>query len=90
MPKTYTVETTPAAERDLRELATDVQRRIVKNLKALANNPRPSVVRKLRGPDAEDTYRVRVGDDRIVYDVLDDVLLVLVVRTGHRSDVDRR
>ncbi len=35
------------------------------------------------------TYRVREGDYRIVYDIEDDILLVLVVRVGHRRDVYR-
>lgn len=87
MPNSYTVQTTPGAERDLRGLSTDVQRRIIKKLRALATIPRPSGVKKLRGN--EELYRVRVGDYRIVYQIQDDVLVVLVVRIGHRRDVYR-
>ena len=42
------------------------------------------------GPAGEDTYRVRVGDYRIIYQVFDKVLIVHVVRVGHRRDVYRR
>ena len=37
----------------------------------------------------QDVYRVRVGDYRIVYEVVDDVLVILVVRIGHRREVYR-
>ncbi len=53
----------------------------------LAVNPRPKGVKKLSGLD--DLYRIRVGDYRIVYQIHDDRLIVLVVRIGHRKDVYR-
>jgi len=54
---------------------------------ALAINPRPKGVKKLTGLDS--LYRIRTGDYRIVYQVRDDRLIVLVVRIGHRKDVYR-
>ena len=54
---------------------------------ALAANPRPRGVKKLTGLD--DLYRIRVADYRIVYQIQDDRLIVLVVRIGHRKDVYR-
>lgn len=54
---------------------------------ALAEEPRPSGVRKIRG--ADDLYRIRVGDYRVVYQVKDDVLVVLIIRVRHRRDVYR-
>jgi mRNA interferase RelE/StbE len=50
----------------------------------LPDNPRPSGCRKLKGADV---YRIRVGDYRVVYEIHDDVLIVLVVRVAHRSEV---
>jgi mRNA interferase RelE/StbE len=50
----------------------------------LANDPRPPNAKKLKGRDA---LRVRVGDYRVIYTVMDDVLLVVVVNLGHRRDV---
>jgi len=87
MPTPHTVQLTPAAERDLRGLSTDVQRRVVKKLRALATDPRPSGVKKLAAED--DVYRIRVGDYRILYQIEDAVLLVLVVRIRHRRNVYR-
>ena len=53
----------------------------------LAKEPRPKGVKKLSG--ADDLYRIRVGDYRVVYQIRDDRLIVLVVRIGHRKDVYR-
>jgi mRNA interferase RelE/StbE len=53
----------------------------------LANNPRPRDSEKLQG--AEDLYRIRSGDYRIIYQIAEARLLVLVVRIGHRREVYR-
>ncbi len=84
----YTVEVTPAARRDLRALERRVARRIDKKILELAENPRPHGVRKLEG--ASDLYRVRVGDYRILYEIEDNRLLVVIVRVRDRRDVYRR
>jgi len=83
----YVVEVRPAAARALRKLPRDDQRRIGARIDALALAPRPAGVKRLAGP--ERLYRVRVGDYRVVYQVLDRVQKVLVVRIGHRRDVYR-
>lgn len=83
----YEVRLKPSAERALRKLPTQVRSRIGGRLDALSGNPRPSGCEKLSGED--DLYRVRVGDYRIVYQVADKVLVVLVVTIGHRDDVYR-
>ncbi len=51
----------------------------------MAIEPRPNGVKKLQGE--ENSYRIRVGDYRVIYDIFDDVLLVSVVDIGHRSKV---
>ncbi|MBI4859577.1 MAG: type II toxin-antitoxin system RelE/ParE family toxin [Candidatus Riflebacteria bacterium] len=53
----------------------------------LSQNPRPPGVKKLAGE--EHLCRIRVGDHRVVHEIQDDRLLVLVVRIGHRRDVYR-
>ena len=82
----YSVRLTAAAERQLRRLSRPTQERLVRALVLLEQEPRPSGCRKLTG---ESQYRVRVGDYRIVYDVRDRELLVLVLRVAHRRDVYR-
>lgn len=84
----YTVAFTPAATRQFRKLPRTVQAILRPAINALADDPRPSGVKKLTNAD-QGTYRVREGDYRIVYDIEDDILLVLVVRVGHRREVYR-
>ena len=69
------------------DLPRRMQERVLDAIEDLEQNPRPSGVTKMRGE--ADTYRVRSGDYRILYTIEDDVLRVLVVKVGHRSDVYR-
>ncbi len=57
-------------------------------LEGLETDPRPPGASKLAGH--ENRWRVRAGDYRVLYEIQDDVLLVLVVRIGHRRDVYER
>lgn len=81
---TYRIELRPAAVRALRKLDPQVRRRVQGAIALLAQEPRPPGARALQGRPG---LRVRVGDYRIIYTVEDDVLLVVVVRLGHRRDV---
>lgn len=80
----YRIELRPAAVRALRKLDPQVHRRIQGAIALLAQDPRPPGARALQGRPG---LRVRVGDYRIIYTVEDDVLLVIVVRLGHRRDI---
>ncbi|MEE8394652.1 MAG: type II toxin-antitoxin system RelE/ParE family toxin [bacterium] len=60
----------------------------VGSFKKLAENPRPRGVRKLAG--LQNLYRIRQGQYRVIYQILDDLLLVLVLVVGHRRDVYRK
>jgi mRNA interferase RelE/StbE len=82
----YVVEFTPRAARDFRALTPECQRRMAPKIDALAHNPRPHGVEKI----ADDLYRIRAGDYRILYEIRDRVLLVVVVRLGHRREIYRR
>jgi mRNA interferase RelE/StbE len=84
---TYTVEIRPAAERQIKKLTTVVQERIIERLEELELDPRPLGVKKLSGID--NLYRLRVGEYRIVYEIQDAVLLVLVVAVAHRREIYR-
>lgn len=85
---TYRIEIAPAAVRQLRKLDRTAQRRIQAAIELLAAEPRPGGARKLVGGDGE--WRVRTGDYRIVYEIKDEVLLVLVVAVGHRREIYQR
>ena len=84
----YQLELTPSARRQFRRLAADIQKRLSPAIDRLAADPRPPDAVKLRGSD--NRYRLRVGDYRILYELHDDRLVVLVVRIGHRREVYRR
>ncbi|MBB1482651.1 type II toxin-antitoxin system RelE/ParE family toxin [Tessaracoccus sp. MC1865] len=84
----YRIEVAPAAVRQLRKLDRGAQRRVQAAIELLASRPRPSGAKKLVGGDGE--WRVRTGDYRIVYEIHDNVLLVLVVAIGHRRDIYER
>jgi mRNA interferase RelE/StbE len=56
--------------------------RIIRAAMALADNPRPAGCKKLKGRDA---WRIRIGGYRVVYEIHDDALIVLVVRVAHRK-----
>lgn len=84
----YKVFFKPSADRQLRKLPVEVQRRIVGEVAALAFNPRPPGVVKLTGDD--NLWRIRIGDYRVVYEIHDARLIVLVLRVAKRGDVYRR
>ena len=88
MAATYRIEFSPRAERDFRNLPGDIQIRLKPHIDKLAHNPRPRGVEKMAGE--ESLYRIRIGDYRVVYNIEDDILLILVVKIGHRREVYRR
>ncbi len=83
----YSILLAPPGERQLKAFAPTVQKRLVKRLKSLQNNPGPQGVKKLAGED--DLYRIREGDYRIVYTIQDKELIVLVVKIADRKEVYR-
>ena len=73
--------------KDLRAFPARDVKRIMQRIRALADEPRPPGCEKLSG---QERYRVRQGAYRIVYEVEDARLIVLIVRVGHRKEVYRR
>ncbi|WP_410473545.1 type II toxin-antitoxin system RelE family toxin [Guyparkeria sp. TX1] len=73
--------------RDLRPIPRPDVERILRRVAALADDPRPSGSEKLSG---QERYRVRQGNYRILYEIVDDELIVTVVKIGHRRHVYRR
>lgn len=77
----------PSVEKDLRSLPQSVISRVFKQIETLQENPCPRGSRKLSA--AEELYRVRVGDYRIVYGLDKDARQVIVYYVRHRRDVYR-
>lgn len=84
----YRAELTPRAQRDFRKLPRHIQPRIAKKIDALAESPRPGGAEILSG--SERLYRIRAGDYRVIYQIQDELLVVLVVRIGDRKEIYRR
>ena len=85
---TYRIELAPSARRDFKKFAPGtILKRLRDAIDNLASDPRPEGVKKLI--DADDLWRIRVGDYRIVYSINDGELLVLVVQLGHRRDISK-
>ena len=57
---------------------------ILSAIGSLSENPRPQGYRKLKGRKG---YRIRVGDYRVIYEILDDILLIDVIDLGHRKEI---
>ncbi|MBT8037089.1 MAG: type II toxin-antitoxin system RelE/ParE family toxin [Verrucomicrobiae bacterium] len=81
----YKVELTRSAEKDLRRIDKRYIPRIFAVVESLESEPRPVGSKKLSG--SEHTYRIRVGTYRVIYDIEDDCLKILVIKIGHRRDV---
>ena len=84
----YRVEWWPVARKQLGALEAPAQTRIVAAVGALAANPRPHGVKRMR-IKTRDLWRIRVGDYRVIYEIRDAVVLVLVAKVGHRREVYR-
>jgi len=83
----YEVQILPKAARQIKALSVEVRQDISLTIQSLANEPRPIGVKKLSGE--KDIYRVRVGNYRVLYQIVDKVLVVVVVSVGHRREVYR-
>ena len=84
----YQIDWKPSALRELKRLDRQVVPRIVSAVDALSSNPFPSGVRKLYGGDA--TYRIRIGDYRVIFEVFSNRLVIDVIRIRHRKDAYRK
>ena len=84
----YRIAISSAAARQIRKLDAQARRRIQAAIDLLSENPRPAGAKKLVGGGGE--WRVRTGNYRIIYELNDDALLVLVLAVGHRRQIYRR
>ena len=82
----YRLVIKPSAAREIEDLPQRDRRRVVERIQSLALNPRPMGCERLSG---RDQYRVRQGDYRILYEVHDFEIVVVVVKVGHRHEVYR-
>lgn len=82
---TYRIEYTSAAARQVKKLPHPIRGRIMDAVDGLAEDARPPGARKLVGERT--AWRIRVGDYRVIYDLVEQELTVTVVRASHRREV---
>lgn len=82
----YRLVIKPSAAKEIEALPKPDRRRVVAKILSLSRDPRPPGCEKLSG---HDQYRLRQGNYRILYEIRDLVLVVVVVKVGHRRDVYR-
>ena len=85
---TYRIEWKPSALRELKRIDHHMIGRIIKDVESLSTNPFPPGIKKLYGSDH--TYRLRIGDYRVIYEVITSHVIIEVIRIRHRKDVYRR
>ena len=85
---THSVRLSPAAARQLRKFDPQARRRLQAVIELLSDEPRPPAATRLVGGAGE--WRVRTGDYRVIYEIHDGELLVLVLRMAHRREVYER
>ena len=81
----YTVELKPAAQKFIAAQTKKIQRQLIEQIEALAHNPRPANSKLLH--TKEKLYRVRSGNYRIIYQIQDRRLLIVVIKIGDRKDI---
>ncbi|MFZ0961510.1 MAG: type II toxin-antitoxin system RelE/ParE family toxin [Terriglobia bacterium] len=84
----YSLEVMHSAQRELDALDDPLFTRVDRRILALADDPRPAGSKKLKG--YKDSWRIRIGDWRVVYIVDDAAKLVSITRVAHRREVYKR
>jgi len=84
----YTVEFRPAVLKSLKRLPQKDLRRIKKRIDDLVENLPDPTTTKMKGNTS--FHKIRSGDYRIIYEIHDDRLVILVVKIGHRKDIYKR
>ncbi|NBR14605.1 MAG: type II toxin-antitoxin system RelE/ParE family toxin [Flavobacteriales bacterium] len=83
MPK-YTIVLTKKAQKQLDKVSDKIAEQLIESISKLSLNPRPSGYKKLKG---RDSYRIRSGNYRIIYEIFDNELIIDVIALGHRKNI---
>lgn len=82
----YKIEIKESAVKELNSIPRKDLKKIVQKIRSLSDNPRPNGCVKLSG---RERYRIRQGDYRILYSIENEILVVYVIKIGHRKEVYR-
>jgi mRNA interferase RelE/StbE len=81
----YRLEIKRNAAKELSKVRPDVGMKLLKYIDALASNPRPRQSHKLKLSSS--SYRLRIGEYRVLYQINDELKLVTIFKVGHRREV---
>jgi len=84
----YKIEFKSSAAKALRKIPKSDQKRIADKIDSLSENLPDPAVTKMKGDNP--FHRIRVGDYRIIYEIQGDILLIVILKIGHRKEVYRR
>lgn len=82
--ESYRIVIKKSAAKEIERIAKNDRIRIIEKIKSLSQDPHPTGSKKLSG---QEKYRMRQGNYRILYQIIDDELIINVVKVGHRQDV---
>jgi mRNA interferase RelE/StbE len=80
----YSVVLSKKAQKQLDKYTDDIAEPLINAITELENNPHPNGSLKLKGRDG---YRIRVGNYRIIYEIIDNLLIIDIITIGHRKDI---
>ncbi len=80
----YTIVLSNRSRKNLDKMSDAIANPIFKAIQNLAKNPRPFGYKKLKG---KTTYRIRVGDYRVIYDIKSEILVIEIIDVGHRKNI---
>lgn len=83
----YRIEIKRSAAKELERIQRKDRDRIVEKIRSLSSDPRPPQAKKLSG---EEKYRIRQGDYRILYQIQEEIVMIVIVKIGHRRDVYKK
>jgi mRNA interferase RelE/StbE len=84
----YSIEFDKSVKKTLSKLPNEVVKKILDAITELADDARPYGCKKLQG--SGDFYRIKIGNYRVIYEISDGELLILVVEIGHRKEVYKK
>lgn len=81
----FRLEYKASVKKELRKLAKPDRIAIVRKIELLSEDPRPSGSAKLKG--SQNLFRIRHGDYRVIYQIQQGVLVIIIIRIGHRREI---
>ncbi len=85
----YKVEYTSKAKKDLKKLPVNIAQKIILSINNIKSDPYP-FAKKIKGTKRHSLYTHRVGEYRVILDIEDDRLLIIMIEAGHRRNIYRK